>query len=306
MKYNYDKVYNFMALSKMTFFMSVALILFSAFTLATKGINFGLDFTGGTLIEVHYEEPADLESIRAALASGGFEGAVVQHFGSELDVLIRMQREGSSKLGEEIMAILHAGNTAVELRRIEYVGPQVGDELKYQGIVAVVISMLAVAFFVSYRFQAKFAIAGLVALLHDVVITVAAFSFFEWEFDLIVLGAVLAIIGYSLNDTIVIYDRIRENIPKMRQASMVEIINASVSETLTRTLMTAFALLITLYVILFTGGNSLWGFAMAMIIGVTFGSYSTIYVASNLLNFFKVTPEDMFPPEKAQEEYDTP
>jgi preprotein translocase subunit SecF len=306
-KYNYDKVYNVMGLSKATFFISIALLLVAAFSFGTKGINYGLDFTGGTLIEVAYENPADLEAIRDALAAGGYQGAVVQHFGSEHDVMIRMQRAGSSQLGDEVLAVLQKHDAKVVLSRIEFVGPQVGDELKSQGVLAVVLSLIAVAFYLAFRFQSKFALAAILSLIHDVVITVACFSFFGWEFDLIVLAAVLAIIGYSLNDTIVVFDRIRENITHLRQVSMTEIINISVSETMSRTLMTAVTMLITLFVLLFTGGETLWGFSMAMIIGVTFGTYSSIYVASSLLDVLKVTREDMIPPDRKEgEEYDTP
>lgn len=295
-----------MGISKITFAVSLALLLIGLVSFATKGMKYGLDFTGGTLIEVAYEKPTDLEKVRGALAAGGFKGALVQHFGSEKDVMIRMQQQGDKKLGEDVLKVLQADGSQLTLSRAEYVGPQAGEQLKSQAMLAIVIALIAVTIYLSFRFQLKFAAAAIIALAHDVVITVACYSFFGWEFDLTVLAAVLAIIGYSINDTIVVYDRIRENITNLRGVGMTEIINISVSETLSRTIMTSFTTLITLYALLFAGGEALRGFSMAMVIGVTLGTFSSIYVASSLLPVMKVTRNDLIPPETEKEEFDTP
>lgn len=301
-----DKIYNFMGLRKIALAMSLSLILVSLFSLVTEGVRFGLDFTGGTLIEAGYEEPVDLQQIRNALEAKNYKGAVVQHFGSERDVMIRMQGEGSSKLGAEVLEVLKADGAQVEMRRSEYVGPQVGDQLKSQGVLAIVLALLVVMVYLAFRFQYKFAIAAVVALIHDVIITLGCFAFFGWEFDLTVLAALLAVIGYSLNDTIVVFDRIRENMVSMRKSGIIEIINASISQTLSRTIMTSLTTLITLYALLFTGGELLRGFSLALIIGVTIGTYSSIYIAATVLPMMKLTREDLLPPELENEEYETP
>lgn len=306
MIFNKNKIYNFMGVNRITFAITLTLLVISIISFATKGIKYGLDFTGGTLLEVAYETPVDLDKVRGALEAGGYHGAVVQNFGSEKDIMIRMQREGTPTLGSDVLAVLQADGSRAELSRAEYVGPQVGDQLKSQGLLALALAMIAVAIYVAFRFQLKFAFAANLALLHDVIITVGCFSLFGWEYDLNILAAVLAVIGYSLNDTIVVYDRIRENMISMRKASMVEIINVAVSETLSRTITTSFLAFLTVLALFFKGGEMLWGFSVALIIGIIFGTYSSIYVASGLLLVFKVNREDVVSPTKEQEEYDTP
>ncbi len=325
-----EKVYNFLGISKITFAVSIALFLIALGAFAVNGIRYGLDFTGGTLIEVGYEKPADLQKVRDSLVAGGFHGAIVQNFGSETAVLIRMQNieeekqaetvkdnednkesggnkeSKESKLANEILTVLRADGSELHMRRLEFVGPQVGDQLKSQALLAIVLALIAVTIYLSFRFQMKFAIAAILALFHDVVITVGCFALFGWEFDLIVLAAVLSIIGYSLNDTIVVYDRIRENLINMRRVSITEVINASVSQTLRRTMMTSVATLITVYALFFVGGEMLRGFSLTLIIGITFGTYSSVYVASSLLPVLKVTREDLVPPERPDAEFDTP
>jgi preprotein translocase subunit SecF len=301
-----NKIYNFMGIRKITFAFSLALLLVALVSFVMDGIRFGLDFTGGTLIEVGYSEPADLQQIRNALASSGFKGAIVQNFGSEKDIMIRMQGEGSNQLGTEVLAALQSGGDKVELRRSEFVGPQVGEQLKSQGLLALVLALLVVMVYLAFRFQVKFAIAAVLALIHDVIITLGFFAFFGWEFDLTVLAALLAVIGYSLNDTIVVFDRIRENMVNMRKVEVIDIINASVSQTLSRTIMTSLTTLITLYALFFTGGEMLRGFSIALIIGITIGTYSSIYIAATFLPLMKLTREDLLPPELEKEEFETP
>lgn len=326
------KFYNFLGLSKLTFTFSITLSLIAFIAFGMNGLKFGLDFTGGTLIEVGYDKPADLDSIRSSLEKGGFHGAIVQHFGSETAVLIRMQntdvqgepeenasvntpvvtvdaneeQSKESKLAVKVLAVLQSSGAHVQMRRIEYVGPQVGDQLKSQALLAIALAFIAVAFYLAFRFQYKFALAAILALFHDVVITVGCFALFGWEFDLIVLAAVLSIIGYSLNDTIVVYDRIRENLVDMRQTDIAEVINVSITQTIRRTSMTSIATLITVVALFAMGGEMLRGFSLTLIIGIAFGTYSSVYVASSLLPVFGVTREDLIPVEKEQVEFDTP
>jgi preprotein translocase subunit SecF len=300
-----DRTYNFMGIRKFTLAFSLILLLVSIGSLATNGIRFGLDFTGGTLIEVGYEKPASLEQVRATLITAGYKGAIVQHYGSEYDVMIRMQQEGST-LGAEVLAVLQNADSKVDLRRVEYVGPQVGDQLRAQAIVALLLALIAVMIYLAFRFQYKFSIAAVIALVHDVTITAGCFALFGWEFDLTILAAMLAVIGYSLNDTIVVFDRIRENMLDTRKVEVIDIINGSVSQTLSRTIMTSFTTLITLYVLLFAGGEALRGFAAALIIGITIGTYSSIYIAATLLPILKVSKDDLLPAEKITEEFENP
>lgn len=294
-----------MGIRKFTLAFSLILLLVSIGSLATNGIRFGLDFTGGTLIEVGYEKPASLEQVRATLITAGYKGAIVQHYGSEYDVMIRMQQEGST-LGAEVLAVLQNADSKVDLRRVEYVGPQVGDQLRAQAIVALLLALIAVMIYLAFRFQYKFSIAAVIALVHDVTITAGCFALFGWEFDLTILAAMLAVIGYSLNDTIVVFDRIRENMLDTRKVEVIDIINGSVSQTLSRTIMTSFTTLITLYVLLFAGGEALRGFAAALIIGITIGTYSSIYIAATLLPILKVSKDDLLPAEKITEEFENP
>ena len=301
-----EKIINFMGHRNIALGLSILLIIVSIGSLAIRGVSFGLDFTGGTLVEVGYETPANLNAIRDKLTSAGFENAVVQHFGSETDVMIRLQRGSSNKLGDEIVTLLQSDGQQVDLRRIEFVGPQVGDELKEQGGLAMLLALAVVMFYVAIRFQLKFSIGAVTALAHDVIIVLGFFSLFQWEFDLTVLAAILAVIGYSLNDTIVVSDRIRENFRLMRKGEALEIINTSLTQTLGRTLVTSLTTLLVLLVLLIAGGELIHGFALALTIGVTIGTYSSIYVAANVLLLMHISKEDLILPLKEGEEYDTP
>jgi preprotein translocase subunit SecF len=293
------KVINFMGQRKLAMMFSLVLLLVSIGSLATKQLNWGLDFTGGTLVEVHYSETADLNAIRETLNTRGFSGAIVVSFGSDRDVMIRLPKGYSDKQGAELLGVLQdsfAGG--VELRRIEFVGPQVGDELREQGGLAMLLALGLVMLYIAFRFQLKFAVGAVVALVHDVIITLGFFSISGMEFDLTVLAALLAVIGYSLNDTIVVSDRIRENFRKIRRADPVEVVNVSLTETLGRTLVTSLTTLLVLASLALFGGEMINGFAIALIVGVVIGTYSSIYVAANTLLVMGVSKEDLMIPVK--------
>jgi len=267
--------------------------------LAVKGLNFGLDFTGGTLIEVIYEESVPLERVREDLRTAGYESAIVVNFGSDTDVLVRMPEGMSPTLGEEVLAVLQAGTEAeVELRRIEFVGPQVGEELREQGGLAVLLALVVVLIYVAMRFQVKFSIGAVAALGHDVLITLGIFALVGWDFDLTVLAAILAVIGYSLNDSIVVADRIRENLRKLRKHDSDEIINISLTETLDRTLVTSGTTLLVLLALAFVGGEMIHSFALALLIGIGVGTYSSIYIVASLLLTMKISQDDLIVVEK--------
>lgn len=303
------KTINFMGLRRAAAGLSIALVLLALGSLALRQLNWGLDFTGGTLVEVHYGDSADLDAIRATLAQGGYEGAIVVSFGTDRDVLIRLPDGYSDAEAAQILASLRAdAGTSVELRRIEFVGPQVGDELREQGGLAMLLALGLVMLYVGFRFQFKFALGAVVALGHDVLITLGFFSLSALEFDLTVLAALLAVIGYSLNDTIVVSDRIRENFRKLRRAEPVEVINTSLTETLGRTLVTSLTTLLVLLALALFGGEMINGFAVALIVGVIVGTYSSIFVASNLLLTLGVSKEDLILPVKegAEQEDLTP
>ncbi len=264
---------------------SGVLLLLSLGSLAVRGLEFGIDFTGGTLIEVGYSEAADLGQVRGALEQAGFRSAVVQHFGTSRDVLVRIApREDIDKaeLSSRVLRTLNdAAGTELDMRRVEFVGPQIGEELTEQGGLAMIIALAGILIYVSIRFQWKYALGAVGALFHDVLITIGFFSILGLEFDLTVLAALLAVIGYSLNDTIVVFDRIRENFRRMRKGEPVEIIDTSLNQTLSRTLMTSFTTLLVLMALFIFGGELIHGFATALIVGVVVGTYSSIYVASN-------------------------
>jgi preprotein translocase subunit SecF len=299
---------DFMRMRKAAVALSVAWLLLAAIALAVRGLNFGIDFTGGTLIEVGYQQDVQLDSVRQALAEGGFGGAAVQRFGTLRDVLIRLAPEENAGLDAEAAnaqlsdRIFNALNTAaqgqVELRRVEFVGPQVGDELAEDGALAVLVSLIAVLMYVAMRFEWRFAVGAVVALAHDVLFTVGLFALLQLEFDLPVLAAVLAVIGYSLNDTIVIFDRVRENFRKMRKGSPDEIINVSINQTMARTIMTSGTTLVVLLALFFLGGENVHGFSLALIVGVVIGTYSTIYVASAVALWLGVSKADLMPVKK--------
>jgi preprotein translocase subunit SecF len=293
------KVINFMGRRRLAALFSVILILVSLGSLATRQLNWGLDFTGGTLVEVHYSESADLNAIRGILDSSGYSGAIVVSFGTDRDVLIRLPKGYSDKEGAALLTTLQqAFAGSVELRRIEFVGPQVGDELREQGGLAMLLALGLVMLYIAFRFQFKFAVGAVVALVHDVIITLGFFSLSGMEFDLTVLAALLAVIGYSLNDTIVVSDRIRENFRKIRRAEPIEVINISLTETLGRTLVTSLTTLLVLAALALFGGEMINGFAIALIVGVAVGTYSSIYVAANTLLLMGVSKEDLMIPVK--------
>jgi len=266
------------------------------------GFQFGLDFTGGTLIEVGYKEPADLNQVRTALEGAGFGGATVQNFGSSRDVMIRLQPKGEANaqaLSDKVFATLSAAaGGQVELRRVEFVGPQVGADLTEQAILAVLYALIGILIYVALRFEYRYAVGAVIATVHDVVFVLAVFTIFHLEFDLNVLAAVLAVIGYSLNDTVVIYDRIRENFRKIRKGTPEEVINRSINETLSRTIMTGGTTVITLVSLYVFGGEVISGFALALLVGIFVGTYSSIYVGSAAVLLLGVSRADMMPPEK--------
>lgn len=289
----------FMAQRKIAGIFSILLVVGSLISLTLNGLNFGLDFTGGTLIEVGYSEPEPLENIRTTIAEAGYQNAVVVQFGSETDILVRLAQGYSDELGAELIASLKqdfAGD--IELRRIEFVGPQVGDELKEQGGLAMLMALGFVMVYIAFRFQFKFSVGAVCALIHDVIITLGIFSVLKIDFDLTVLAAVLAVIGYSLNDTIVVSDRIRENFRKIRKSDAVRVIDTSLNETLARTLVTSLTTLLVLIALFVFGGELIHSFSIALIIGVVVGTYSSIYVAANVLIMMGISKEDLIVPEK--------
>ncbi|MEM1142190.1 MAG: protein translocase subunit SecF [Pseudomonadota bacterium] len=299
------KIINFMASRRLAAIFSITLVLVAIGSLAVRQLNWGLDFTSGTLVEVHYEQSADLNSVRSTLEAEGYEGAVVVSFGTDRDVLIRLPEGYSDAQGANVLALLQQNSASpVELRRTEFVGPQVGDELREQGGLAMLLALGLVMLYIAFRFQFKFAVGAVVALVHDVLITLGFFSLTGMEFDLTVLAALLAVIGYSLNDTIVVSDRIRENFRKMRRADPENVINTSLTETLGRTLVTSLTTLLVLVALALLGGEMIFGFAIALLVGVLVGTYSSIYVASNVLLALGVTKEDLMIPVKEGAEQD--
>ncbi|MGB0733498.1 MAG: protein translocase subunit SecF [Pontibacterium sp.] len=291
------KIINFMSLRKLATAFSALLLIASIASLAINGLKFGLDFTGGSLVEVGYEQPADLNSVRDTLQAAGFEDAIVQTFGSPTDILIRLGDDHDPQLGDKVVAALEAAeNQDITLRRNEFVGGQVGEELREQGGMGMLLALAMIMIYVALRFQFKFSVGAVGALAHDVLVVLGFFSIFQMEFDLTVLAAVLAVIGYSLNDTIVVADRIRENFRKVRKGTPTEIINISLSQTLSRTLVTSVTTLLVLVALAMFGGEMIHGFAIALLVGVLIGTYSSIYVAANILLMMKITKEDLMPP----------
>jgi preprotein translocase subunit SecF len=300
--------FDFMSKRNIAVIFSAVLILISIGSLATRGLNFGLDFTGGTLIELGYSHPADLTVVRSTLESSGFPEAVAQHFGTASDVLVRIApQEGKSNadISSTIMTALRAvEESEINMRRVEFVGPQVGDELANDGALAMVYALISILVYVGFRFEYRLAIGSVAALIHDVIITLGAFSLFQLDFDLTVLAAILAVIGYSLNDTIVVFDRIRENFRKMRKGTSVDVVNSSLNQTLSRTMMTSITTLLVLTALFVVGGELIHGFATALIIGVVVGTYSSIYVASASALSLGISKEDLMPVEKEGDDLD--
>ena len=299
---------DFMGMRRIAYTVAIALMVVSVIAIAARGLNFGIDFTGGTLVEVGYPQAVDLAEVRTALRDAGYVEAVAQSFGTPRDVLIRLgpsQAEDASTLSERVLDALRAGphGAGIELRRIEFVGPQVGKELAEYGGLAVLISLIGILIYIALRFEKRFAVGAVLGLVHDVVIVIGIWSLFQLDFDLPVLAAVLAVIGYSLNDTIVVYDRIRENFRKMRKGEVAEIINISVNQTLSRTIITSGTTLFSLFALYIFGGEILRNFSLMLILGVIIGVFSTVFIASALVLALGVSKKDMMPvvKEKADE-----
>lgn len=285
--------------------LSAVLLLLSVWSLATQGLNFGIDFTGGTMIEVGYQNEADLSEIRTTMENGGFDDATVQNFGSLNDVLIRLpvvEGQNMADLSNEVVNVLNANGEELEVRRVEFVGPQVGEELKEDGGLAMIYALIGILIYVALRFEYRFAISSVLALVHDVVLTIGFFSLFRLDFDLTVLAAILAVIGYSLNDTIVVFDRIRETFIKMRKGSPAEIVNLAVNATLGRTIMTSMTTLLVVVALFLLGGEVIHAFATALLIGILVGTYSSIYVAGSAVLAMGVSKADLMPPQKDDDE----
>jgi len=295
----------FLKVRKIAFVVSVALIVLSLALLAVRGLNFGIEFRGGVVIEAGFPESVDLEPIRAALEEAGVERSIVQHFGSSREVSIQLlasENEDLATTREFIMEVLRTVDAGAELRRGEFVSAQVGRELAEAGGLATLFALLMILAYISFRFQWKFSLGAVAALVHDVVITLGFFSLIQLTFDLAVLAAVLAVIGYSLNDTIVIFDRIRENMLKMRRKSTEEVMDVSLNQTLSRTIMTGVTTLLVLLALYFLGGEAISGFSIALIVGVLVGTYSSIYIASASALALKVTTVDLIPPQPKDDE----
>ncbi len=299
-----------MALRKPAVLLSVALMLVSIISLVTLKLNVGIDFTGGSIIEVGYQQAVELQPIRGALETQGFGDAIVQHFGSANEVLIRLVPDtdkDKAELSSQIIGLLqNISDTPIDVRRVDFVGPQVGEELTEDGGLAVLYALIAILIYVAFRFEYRFSLGAVAALVHDVVITLGFFSIFQLDFDLSVLAAILAVIGYSLNDTIVVFDRVRENFRKIRKKTSLEVINISINQTISRTLMTSFTTLLVLLSLFFLGGEVIHSFALALIIGVLVGTYSSIYVATTSALALGISRSDMLLPEKEGEEMARP
>jgi len=294
--------YDFMSKRKLAAVFSGLLILVSISSLIMNGLNFGIDFTGGTLIELGYQETVDLDNVRSALADSMFSDAVVQYFGSAKDVLIRIApKEGlnSAAISNELINLLQTTGQTADLRRVEFVAPQVGEELTEDGGLAMIYALLCIFVYVALRFQMRFSVGAIAALVHDVTITLGFFSVTGMDFGLSVLAAILAVIGYSLNDTIVVFDRIRENFRRMRKASPVEVVNASLNQTLSRTVITSLTTLMVLTALFIFGGEIIHAFSTALIVGVVIGTYSSIYIASPVTLAMGVSKQDLMAVEKA-------
>ena len=321
---------DFLSLRKLALMLSVAMVLISIAALVMRGLNFGIDFTGGTLVEVGYSENIEVDKVRDDLLDAGYEDAVVQHFGTAKDVMIRLpasERDNAANISEEIMLTLRAGQgealagevsgqnkvqecvkdgqtsaCSVQMRRVEFVGPQVGDELANQGGLAMLYALIGILIYVTLRFRWQFSVSSVIALVHDVVITLGIFAIFQFDFSLSVLAAILAVIGYSLNDTIVVFDRIRENFRKMRKGDRYQIVNAAINDTLPRTILTSLTTLLVVLTLLFFGGEVLRGFSIALLIGVLIGTYSSIFVASTSVLGLGLQREDMLEVEKKEDD----
>ena len=300
-----DIRFQFMKYRKIAAIASIVLFTISVLSLSFRGLSLGLDFSGGTLVEVTYETPVELESIRNTLIANGYEDSQVVNFGTNLDVLIKVaDQNGNSSIGESIFNLLESSGFNGELKRVEFVGPQVGAELRDQGGLGMLVALFMILFYVAFRFQYKFALGAVSALGHDVVIILGLFSVFGWDFDLTVLAALLAVIGYSLNDTIVVSDRIRENFRTQRELGPQDMIDLSLNQTLGRTVVTSLTTLLVLFALFIFGGEMIKGFSLALILGVLVGTYSSIYVVANMLMSLTLTQEDLAVPEPEGADFD--
>ncbi|WP_051687427.1 protein translocase subunit SecF [Microbulbifer sp. HZ11] len=318
-EYMGKRVYDFMRWRKVAAAISIALVIASIAALAMNGLKLGLDFTGGTQIEVGYQNAPKIEDVRSQLEDAGFEGAAVVRFGSDSELLIKLppevaeqqaqqnarEAEANNSIGDKVVGVLRQhSDGSIDLRRVEMVGPQIGEELRDDGGLGMLFALAVVMAYVALRFQYKFAVGAVVALIHDVIIVLGFFAILRLDFDLTVLAAVLAVVGYSINDTIVVYDRVRENFRRVRQADPEEVINISISQTLSRTFMTSFTTLLVLWALQFFGGELIHNFSLALIVGVVIGTFSSVYVAANVLMAMKISKEDLMPPVKEGAELD--
>ncbi|HCT04820.1 MULTISPECIES: protein translocase subunit SecF [unclassified Pseudomonas] len=296
---------NFMGVRNVAFGVTVLLTVLALFSWFHKGLNYGLDFTGGTLIELTYEKPADVTLVRNELVKAGYHEAIVQSFGATTDLLVRMPGE-DPQLGHQVAEALQkvGGDNPASVKRVEFVGPQVGEELRDQGGLGMLMALVGIMIYLAFRFQWKFGVGAIVSLIHDVIVTVGILAYFQVTFDLTVLAAVLAIIGYSLNDTIVVFDRVRENFRVLRKASLIENINVSTTQTLLRTMATSISTLLAIAALMIFGGDNLWGFSLALFIGVLAGTYSSIYIANVVLIWLNLNSEDLIPPASTGKEVD--
>ncbi|HFQ92173.1 MAG TPA: protein translocase subunit SecF [Chromatiales bacterium] len=303
-----DTTFDFMGKRRIAAILSTVLIIIALVSIVTRGLNLGVDFTGGTLVEISSPQPMDLDAVREVMEKADFEGAMVQYFGSAHEVLIRLApREdlSSAEISTKVLETLRNDYPdEVEMRRIEFVGPQVGDELTEDGGLAMLYALFGILVYVAIRFEKRFAAGSVIALVHDVIITIGVFSLLGMEFDLSVLAAILAVIGYSLNDTIVVFDRIRENFRKMRKGTAEQILNVSINQTISRTLITSLTTLLVLLALFFLGGEIIHGFAFALIIGVIVGTYSSIYIAGSSILAMGVSKADLMPVVKEGEKID--
>ncbi len=296
---------NFMRFRKIAITISLVMFVGSIGSIFMKGLSLGLDFSGGTLVEIQYEDSVDLQEIRGVLSENGYEDFQVVNFGSSLDVLIKIaDQPGNSSLGDQIFTLLSSNSFEGELKRIEFVGPQIGSELRDQGGLGMLVALGMILLYVAFRFQYKFALGAVAALGHDVVIILGLFSIFAWDFDLSVLAALLAVIGYSLNDSIVVSDRIRENFRSERALDSEDLINLSLNQTLSRTVITSLTTLLVLFALFFFGGDAVRGFSLGLIIGVLIGTYSSLYIVTTILISLNLSQEDMAMPDVEGAEFD--
>ena len=300
-----DIRFRFMQFRKIASIVSITIFVISVLSLGFRGLSLGLDFSGGTLLEITYEDPVSLESIRSTLEKNGYPDSQVVNFGTNLDVLIKVaDQDGNSSVGENIFNVLNSEGFAGEIKRVEFVGPQVGAELRDQGGLGMLVALFMILMYVAFRFQYKFGLGAVAALLHDVVIILGLFSIFAWDFDLTVLAALLAVIGYSLNDTIVVSDRIRENFRTERVLEPIDMVDISLNQTLGRTIITSLTTLLVLFALFIFGGELIRGFSLALILGVLIGTYSSIYVVANMLLSMNLTQEDLAVPEPEGADFD--